>query len=261
MAEGTAKKAAAKPPAPAGRPAFPYDYPEFVRILTRHNRKTGEVTKNPYAQVEGRVAGFADFHREREGTYKISTTFDRDEAGVLVATAFVWSSILGEITATAGAYGKTTVDQSNPYENAETSAVGRALGFFGFGLIGSGGIASAEEVEAALKRQDATGGKPTIPNGTPRLASEPQVNLIHRLMDEAGLSEQDRTALKRTFKRADGKPVEHTPELSLKQASEMIDRLNALSADLKNPPPPAEAAVDDQPPTDEDLNALFGDSA
>ena len=39
------------------------------------------------------------------------------------------------------------IEKQNPYEVAETSAVGRALGFAGFGLVES--IASADEVVAA----------------------------------------------------------------------------------------------------------------
>lgn len=46
---------------------------------------------------------------------------------------------------------KNTADGSSPIECAETSAVGRALGFAGIGLIDS--IASAEEVHRAQRIQ------------------------------------------------------------------------------------------------------------
>lgn len=44
------------------------------------------------------------------------------------------------------------IEKQNPYEVAETSAVGRALGFAGFGLIES--IASADEVVAAQNKSE-----------------------------------------------------------------------------------------------------------
>jgi hypothetical protein len=47
------------------------------------------------------------------------------------------------------------VDATNPIENAETSAVGRALGLAGFGSLES--VASAEEVVTAISRERGNG--------------------------------------------------------------------------------------------------------
>lgn len=47
-----------------------------------------------------------------------------------------------------------TIEKENPYEVAETSAVGRALGFAGYGLIES--VASADEVVRATRNQNGT---------------------------------------------------------------------------------------------------------
>ena len=47
--------------------------------------------------------------------------------------------------------GKTKINQTSALENCETSATGRALAFLGFI---SDGIASAEEVSAAIVQQD-----------------------------------------------------------------------------------------------------------
>ena len=52
------------------------------------------------------------------------------------------------------------VNESNPLETGETSAVGRALGMWGFGCYGTG-IASAEEVLRVADRPDGSG-----PGGT-----------------------------------------------------------------------------------------------
>jgi hypothetical protein len=45
------------------------------------------------------------------------------------------------------------INQTSYVENCETSAVGRALGFLGIGIETS--IATADEVDMAIKRQDA----------------------------------------------------------------------------------------------------------
>ena len=46
------------------------------------------------------------------------------------------------------------IEKSNPYEVAETSAVGRALGFAGYGIVE--GIASADEMNKSMN-EDSTG--------------------------------------------------------------------------------------------------------
>jgi hypothetical protein len=48
-------------------------------------------------------------------------------------------------------FGSTEINETSALENAETSAVGRALAFAGYGITGS--VASADEVIAAKKRQ------------------------------------------------------------------------------------------------------------
>lgn len=55
------------------------------------------------------------------------------------------------------------IEKENPYEVAETSAVGRALGFAGYGLIES--IASADEVSRATIKSKIAIGRGTTPKG------------------------------------------------------------------------------------------------
>jgi len=58
---------------------------------------------------------------------------------------------------------KREIEKENPYEVAETSAVGRALGFAGYGVIES--IASADEMfRAASKNRNFTRLQATLPN-------------------------------------------------------------------------------------------------
>ena len=51
-----------------------------------------------------------------------------------------------------------TIEKSNPFEVAETSAVGRALGFAGYGLIES--VASADEMVKALNEESQQNDEP-----------------------------------------------------------------------------------------------------
>lgn len=57
------------------------------------------------------------------------------------------------------------VDATNPIENAETSALGRALGLAGFGSLES--VASAEEVKTAVSRADSGYKAPVMPSIAP----------------------------------------------------------------------------------------------
>ncbi len=63
--------------------------------------------------------------------------------------------------------GSSNINDGSALENCETSAVGRALGILGIGLIG--GVASAEEVANAVS------------SGSSRLASDKQKNYISSL--------------------------------------------------------------------------------
>lgn len=78
---------------------------------------------------------------------------DRSDSTVLIkATIF---DEQGKILATAHAQemkDSNDINRTSYIENCETSAIGRALGFCGFGIEKS--IASAEEVSSALAKRD-----------------------------------------------------------------------------------------------------------
>ena len=82
------------------------------------------------------------------------------------------------------------VDATNPIENAETSALGRALGLAGFGSLES--VASAEEVKAAVSRADG-GYKPAkanlvvMPDISPEAKPEPVMDQSYREQQAAEL--------------------------------------------------------------------------
>lgn len=100
----------------------------------------------PYMTVDGRIQWARDEHRKAGKALHIRT-----EVCNGYVRAEVESELLGSASATAKIGDGDGVDRTNPIENAETSAVGRALGFLGYGLIGTG-IASADEVVDAQRR-------------------------------------------------------------------------------------------------------------
>lgn len=121
----------------------PAEYHGFITIIKG----------NPYMRVDGRVAMARDEHRELGKRLDILKPVFDMVFDIPTCQVTVFSEIFGTATGTAKvSIGGRGVDQTNPLENAETSAVGRALGFMGYGLLG-GGIASAEEVEQAIQEQ------------------------------------------------------------------------------------------------------------
>lgn len=106
-----------------------------------------------YACVSARIQAFRELYPE--GTICTEHEFRDDMKGVYVVfTARVFDG--DKLLATGTAYereGSSQVNSTSFIENAETSAVGRALGFLGIGSEDS--IASAEEVSNAMHQQEA----------------------------------------------------------------------------------------------------------
>jgi hypothetical protein len=171
------------------------------------NKKVGGTKSNPvyapirepYLAVDGRVKMAGDEHRTTGATLVMQTTFVVEpHSGQLLCQATVTSALLGSVTAHARVFlGGSGVDESNPLENAETSAIGRALGFMGYGVYGTG-IASADEVlQAQAVRQDASD-DPSSPDtraaDPTRIAGKPptarQQRLLEELLREAGVQEE-----------------------------------------------------------------------
>ena len=122
---------------------------------------------------------------------------------------FLWYS-----AGTAGAYDKTMIDKSNPYENAETSAMGRALASEGYGLLSS--IASAEEVTDAKERQVTT-----TSNNPPtrKIINDNQLKLLNVWFGKTHVSDEWKENLKTRNK------INHFSELSTKQMNQIKDSL------------------------------------
>ena len=143
-------------------------------------------------------------NKKQNKKFKFTRYFETDSQGNIICHAKVYSQIFGVVEATAAAYGKTIVDKTNPYENAETSAYGRCLGFFGIGIIEN--IASYEEVKDILE------------NETPITPS--QLSYIYKLKSQKGiLNEEFKRLIKEKFNKEDIKT------LTRQEASKLIDLL------------------------------------
>lgn len=131
----------------------PQEYHRFITLLNQKKKVGGSKQnpiyawiKKPYMRVDGRVRmareeGPLDVHTEPIGI------FGKPAIRAIVCT------VRGKATGTSEIkFSGLGVDSTNPIENAETSAVGRALGNLDYGTLG--GIAPAEEVEQAIEQQE-----------------------------------------------------------------------------------------------------------
>tara|TARA_R100000995_G_scaffold73158_1_gene41946 strand:- start:645 stop:1169 length:525 start_codon:yes stop_codon:yes gene_type:complete len=101
-----------------------------------------------YATVAHRLQEF----RKRYPLAQIVTKLEKDEDNKVIFSASI--SIDQVIIATGWAEevrGSSNINKTSALENCESSALGRALAFMGFGIDGS--IASAEEVQNAINIQ------------------------------------------------------------------------------------------------------------
>lgn len=113
-----------------------------------------------YVMVNERVV---EAHNEYKDRVSISTEIDTEQEGIVRAKAtvkiyhFVDGAISHQTEYNGHAeeiVGSSMINKTSALENAETSAVGRALAFAGFSADAS--IASAEEVFNAINQQQST---------------------------------------------------------------------------------------------------------
>ena len=155
------------------------------------DRGTYVPVRLPYLAVDGRVRMAIDEHtkagKKLSIEFKTQWTLEAEALLAMDATAqglvealvgaipkefhtiltcIAESEIYGRFEGSAKiGWGGAAVDRTNPYENSQTSALGRALGNMGYGLLGTG-IASYEEVKAAIAEQEAAD-RPPKPSGMP----------------------------------------------------------------------------------------------
>ncbi len=103
--------------------------------------KTVDIKGKSYVMVNERIAYFRETYPEGSIITELLSSTD----GVHTFKAIAINN--GNVLATGHAF----INKTAALENAETSAVGRALGILGIGIDSS--IASAEEVGNAVKNQ------------------------------------------------------------------------------------------------------------
>ena len=118
----------------------------FEELTTTIERKDkyGNITRKEYAEVNQRVKAFRFLFPE--GTILTKMEHYDGENVIFTASAHDGEKVLATGTAWEK-LGSSNVNRTSFIENAETSAVGRCLGFLGLGIDTS--IASAEEVQNA----------------------------------------------------------------------------------------------------------------
>jgi hypothetical protein len=111
--------------------------------------KTVDIKGKSYVMVHERIAYFREIYPEGSLTTELLSSVD----GVHTFRAVAVNN--GNILATGHASekdGSSFINKTSALENAETSAIGRALGILGIGIITS--VASAEEVSNAVAQQN-----------------------------------------------------------------------------------------------------------
>lgn len=104
------------------------------------------------------VAGRVQLAHAEEQLSITTEIIPHEKATIFKATV---TTKKGVFTGYAAAYGTGMIERQSPYEVAETSAVGRALGFAGFGAMES--IASADEMVKAGTTEKPEPAKPSTP--------------------------------------------------------------------------------------------------
>lgn len=140
-------------------------YEELVKV--NKEIKTTPIKGKQYAEVNGRITAFRKLFPN--GT--ISTEIVNIENGVVIIKATVMNEE-GAILGTGHAYekeGSSNINKTSYIENAETSAVGRALGMVGIGIGTS--VASYEEVANAIEQQAKSEAKPE-PKKEPKVLTD-----------------------------------------------------------------------------------------
>jgi hypothetical protein len=131
--------------------------------------KAIDIKGKQYVQVSHRIIYFNETYPE--GSI-VTEMISGPDAQTVIIKATVWPDRHRQFTGYSQAtWGDGYINKTSALENAETSAVGRALAFMGIGVIDS--IASVDEVNKANNKAASTSGQTTRPAPAP--ATKPEV--------------------------------------------------------------------------------------
>lgn len=125
---------------------------ELLKAIEEANKQTTttDIKGKDYVQVNQRIKAFRMVYPDG----KIATQMVSNDNGICIFRAEIYGSE-DNLLATGTAYEKENgsyINRTSYIENCETSAIGRALGFCGFGIDAS--VASYEEVANAMLNQE-----------------------------------------------------------------------------------------------------------
>ena len=171
--------------------------------IKKYKQYIVDIKGRKYLTVAGRISMFWD--SLEKGQFGSIETEVKEQGDTILAKAI---AKIGNRTGTGHAsevIGDSTINKTSALENCETSAIGRALGTLGFGLLEAGGIASADEVTNA----EFKAGRKSPP------VTDKQKKFIEKLWSQKGKIPDD--------------PFSFFDKLSVYQAKLEIDRLLKLA--------------------------------
>ena len=178
--------------------------------------KAIDIRGKQYVLVSDRVNYFNETYPQGFIQTKLLSSPDADmvviKAKVVPDYTQIGRSFIGHSQAK---WGEGMVNKTAALENAETSAVGRALAMMGIGVIDS--VASADEMKKATSDpiMQVTKGM-----GNDKPASEPQKKMIFAVAKDKGLDpDKTKEAIKSYFK------LNSYSDLTVSQAKKAIDNL------------------------------------
>ena len=161
--------------------------------MSNYKFKTTNIRGKQYVEVNERIKYFRQ--EEQYKNWTIMSEFPALDSEQCVCKATI-ADASGRVIATGHAHevqGASNINKTSYVENCETSAIGRALAMLGIGIDSS--IASANEVEDAIAKQDSGSTAKKVKKVQEKFDTEPPVNI----MDKAVAYIKSQTDKKKAF--------------------------------------------------------------